>query len=94
MNKRKFIFDKNNEIHRIVVGILVGILEKKYAIGLSKKSMKRDFKKFYKKYKKRNRFNIFFYKLFKEDIEEFIKQIDEKYMIRNFLKMKTLRKCC
>lgn len=37
MNKREFIFDKNNEIHRIVE-FLVGILEKKYAIGLSKKA--------------------------------------------------------
>lgn len=36
--KEEFIFDKNNEIHRIVE-FLVGILEKKYAIGLSKKSI-------------------------------------------------------
>ena len=46
--KRNLFFDKNNEIHRIVE-FLVGILEKKYAIGLSKKRHRRDFKSFYKK---------------------------------------------
>ena len=51
----EFIFDKNNEIHRIVE-FLVGILEKKYAIGLSKKSIEEILKVLQKNIKKEPRF--------------------------------------
>ena len=49
--KEEFIFDKNNEIHRIVE-FLVGILEKKYAIGLSKKSIEEILKVLHKNIKR------------------------------------------
>ena len=76
--KEEFIFDKNNEIHRIVE-FLVGILEKKYAIGLSKKSIEEILKVLQKNIKREIGSISSFTNYLKEDIEEFIKQIDEKY---------------
>ena len=72
------VFDKNNEIHRIVE-FLVGILEKKYAIGLSKKSIEEILKVLQKNIKREIGSISSFTNYLKEDIEEFIKQIDEKY---------------
>lgn len=76
--KEEFIFDKNNEIHRIVE-FLVGILEKKYAIGLSKKSIEEILEVLQKNIKREIGSISSFTNYLKEDIEEFIKQIDEKY---------------
>lgn len=70
--KEEFIFDKNNEIHRIVE-FLVGILEKKYAIGLSKKSIEEILKVLQKNIKREIGSISSFTNYLKEDIEEFIK---------------------
>ena len=77
--KEEFIFDKNNEIHRFVE-FLVGILEKKYAIVLSNKSIEEILKVIQKNIKREIGSISSFTNYLKEDIEEFIKQIDEKYV--------------
>lgn len=75
--KDEFVFDDSDELHRIVQ-YLVSILEKKYMISLNSISIK-EILEVLKKNIKRDIKNISFTDYLEEDIEIFIKKIDETY---------------
>lgn len=80
--KEEFVFDKNDEIHRIVE-FLVGTLEKKYSIELNTKSINEVLDVLQKNIK-REIGSISFTDYLEEDIEVFIKRIDETYNTKFF----------
>ena len=80
--KEEFVFDKNDEIHRIVE-FLIGTLEKKYSIELNTKSINEVLDVLQKNIK-REIGSISFTDYLEEDIEVFIKRIDETYNTKFF----------
>lgn len=75
--KEEFIFDQSDAIHRIVE-FLICTLEKKYSISFNIQSIE-EVIEVLKKNIKRVIGNISFTDYLEEDIEEFIKKIDETY---------------
>lgn len=80
--KEEFIFNKTDEIHRIVE-YLMCTLEKKYAISFNQESIK-EVLDVLKKNIKREIGNISFTDYLEEDIEIFMKKIDEIYDTKFF----------
>lgn len=76
-DKEGFVFDETDSLHRIVE-YLVSILEKKYSIYLNNVSVK-DAIDVLKKNIKREIGNVSFTEFLEEDIDLFLKKIDETY---------------
>lgn len=76
-DKEEFVFDETDSLHRIVE-YLVSILEKKYSIFLNNVSVK-DTIDVLKKNIKREIGNVSFTEFLEEDIDLFLKKIDETY---------------
>lgn len=75
--KEEFVFDETDSLHRIVE-YLVSILEKKYDIFLNNISVKETIEVL-KKNIKREISNVSFTEYLEEDIDIFLKKIDETY---------------